>query len=93
MEETTGPDPVQPQECQKSPESMKDCFGVCFGWFMEDLIGDELQRRQCYACSDFEPCYKMSMVKSLTQLRFEIRRAAQHVGRSIGGSHSAYPFG
>ncbi len=72
---------------------MKDCFGVCFGWFMEDLIGDELQRRQCYACVDFEPCYKMTMVKSLTQLRFEIRRASQYVGRSIGGSHSAYPFG
>jgi hypothetical protein len=93
MEETAGDNPTQRKEKQRDPDSMKDCFGVCFGWFMEDLIGDEQQRRQCYACPDFEPCYQMTLIKSLTQLRFEIRRASQYVGRSIGGSHSAYPFG
>ena len=71
-----------------SETKMKDCFGVNFGWFMEDMIGDEIQRETCYHCADYDACYKMAMVRSLTQLRFEIRKSAHTVGRAIGGSHS-----
>jgi hypothetical protein len=73
-------------------EHMKDCFGVSFGWFMEDMIGDEPQRRVCYECPDFDACSKMAMVRALVQLRFEMRKSAGTIGRAIGGSHAAYPF-
>jgi len=81
-------------EENKEPNGdMKACFGVSFGWFMEDMVGDEKQREKCYRCPDFDRCQKMALVRALTQLRFEIRRSAAGLGRAIGGSHSAYPFG
>lgn len=81
------------EENTQDKPKMKDCFGVCFGWFMEDMIGDEKQRQQCYDCYDYDKCQKMALIRSITQLRFEIRRSATYVGRAIGGSHSSYPFG
>ena len=72
---------------------MKECFGISFGWFMEDMIGDYGERLRCYECPDYDMCYKLTMVKNAVQLRFEIRRAAATVNRGFGGSHSAYPFG
>lgn len=81
-----GPDSTEPGS------TMKHCFGVSMGWFMEDLVGEYHERLRCYNCSDFEACYKMSMVRTLTQLRYEVRRAARVVGLAIGGSHSAYPY-
>ncbi len=75
------------------PNEMKDCFGVSFGWFMEDLIGDCDQLRKCYECPDYEKCQQMSMIRALTQLRHEVRRASLTIGRAYGGSHSNYPFG
>ncbi len=77
---------------EKSPE-MKECFGVSFGWFMEDMIGDYDDRLKCYECPDFDACWKMSAVRCMTQLRYEVGRAAQTVGRAYGGSHSTRPFG
>ncbi|MFP4381473.1 MAG: hypothetical protein ACLFUS_13310 [Candidatus Sumerlaeia bacterium] len=79
-------------EEEKKESKMKDCFGVSLGWFMEDMIGDEKQRRLCYECEDFDQCYKMAMIRSLTQLRFEIRRSSKSLGYAIGGSHSTQPF-
>jgi len=81
------------EEKTDGKSEMKDCFGVSFGWFMEDMVGDEKQRQKCYHCPDFDKCQKMSLIRALTQLRFELRRSAANLGRAIGGSHSAYPFG
>ncbi len=72
---------------------MKECFGVSQGWFMEDLVGDYDNRNICYNCADFEACNKLMMLKNTIQLRFELRRAAQTLGRAFGGSHSSQPFG
>ena len=72
---------------------MKDCFGLGFGGFMEDLLGDYDVRLKCYECPDYDKCYQMTIVKALTQTRYEIRRAAGAVGRALGGSHSSWPFG
>ena len=72
---------------------MKDCFGISMGWFMEDLIGDLKDLEKCYTCVDFDPCYKLSMIRVLTSLRYEVRKAARTVGLAVGGSHSAYPYG
>jgi hypothetical protein len=79
-------------EEEKPKRQMKECFGVSMGWFMEDMIGDTDQVRKCYECVDFDQCYKMSSLRALTQLRFEIRRAAKTVGYALGGSHSSRPF-
>lgn len=80
-------------EQERPNRKMKDCFGVSFGWFMEDLIGDTRQLEQCYECPDYDMCYKMSQIRTLHKLRFDIQRAASSIGRSMGGSHSSYPFG
>jgi hypothetical protein len=72
---------------------MKECFGVSQGWFMEDLIGDYQDRQKCFECADFDACNKLMMLKNAVQLRFEIRRASQTLGRAFGGSHSTRPFG
>ncbi|MFW5870755.1 MAG: hypothetical protein ACOCVL_03710 [Candidatus Sumerlaeota bacterium] len=72
---------------------MKECFGVSQGWFMEDLAGDYEDRKICFECSQFDACHKLMMLKNNIQLRFEIRRAAQVIGRAYGGSHSSRPFG
>jgi hypothetical protein len=73
--------------------TMKPCFGVSFGWFMEDLIGNPEDRLKCYECPDYDRCQQMALIQSLIQIRYEIRRAAQTVGRAFGGSHSTRPFG
>ena len=72
---------------------MKECFGVGMGWFMEDMIGDSEERRQCYECRDYDACFKMSMLRATVQLRFEVRRSAQGLGLAFGGRHSSRPFG
>ena len=72
---------------------MKDCFGISMGWFMEDLVGDLKDLEKCYTCVDFDQCYKLSMIRVLTSLRYEVRKAARTVGLAVGGSHSAYPYG
>jgi hypothetical protein len=75
----------------EEPRKMKDCFGVCFGWFMQDLIGDTKQLEQCYNCPDYDKCFQMAMVRSLTQLRYELRRGAMAVSRNLGGTSNTYP--
>ncbi|NQU42739.1 hypothetical protein HQ520_05605 [bacterium] len=77
---------------RKEEAQMKDCFGVRMGSFMEDMIGEVDEVRKCYACEDFDQCYKMSMIRVMTQLRFEMRRAAKVVGLAAGGAHSVHPF-
>lgn len=72
---------------------MKECFGMSMGWFMETLIGEYDQRRQCYECVDFDKCHKMMTIKTLVQIRYEVRDASRGLGRAMGGSHSSRPFG
>ena len=87
------PQPEQNLSASDAKPSMKECFGISFGWFMEDLIGDYDQRLKCYECADFEKCQQMVMIRNLTQLRYEVRRSTQTISRAIGGSHSTFPFG
>ena len=89
MEEST----VQAAATSDVKSEMKPCFGVSFGWFMEDMIGDPEQIRQCYDCADFDRCQKMMLIRSLTQLRFEVRRSAHYLGRAMNGSSSTHPLG
>ena len=96
--ETTPPAaaPEAPPDTTASPPPqrvMKECFGVSMGWFMETLIGDYEQRRQCYECPDFTQCQQMMTIKTLVQIRYEIRDASRGLGRAMGGSHSSRPFG
>jgi hypothetical protein len=84
--------PPDPELEREETPHMRSCYGVNFGWFMEDMPGDEEQREQCFACHDFDKCWKMSLVKALVQLRFEVRNAGTTIGRGIGGSHSTRPF-
>ncbi len=96
-DENTIPEPNSPaalsvEGCNDKP-AMKECFGVSQGWFMEDLVGDYADRNICYNCADFDACNKLMMLKNTIQLRFEVRRAAQTIGRAFGGSHSSRPFG
>lgn len=72
---------------------MRECFGVSFGWFMEDMVGDYEQRRKCYECPDYDACHKMASLRAQVQLRLEIRRSAQSLGLAFGGRYSSRPFG
>lgn len=73
-------------------KKMKECFGLHMGWFMEDLAGDYEDREKCYLCEDFDQCYKLCMIRCLTQMRFEIRRTGRSLGLAMGGAHSTQPF-
>ena len=73
-----------------APE-LPHCFGFQMGWMMEDGIADPDVTRGCYDCFAFERCTRISSVRSLQLIRFEIRRAAQGMRDSLGGSHSK-PF-
>ena len=75
------PEPAQDQD-------MKQCFGVNLGWFMEDLIGDPDQVQECYGCADFDACQKLALIRQMTMLRFEIRRASQNIVQALGGTFS-----
>ena len=72
---------------------MKEYFGVNFGFFFEDNIADEAERRKCYECEDFEKCFKVSLIQCLKSLKLEIRRGVRNLRNSLGGSHSEFPFG
>ncbi|MBN1867805.1 hypothetical protein JW916_10980 [Candidatus Sumerlaeota bacterium] len=80
-------------EANDEKREMKDCFGVNFGWFMEDMIGDPDQVRHCYDCMDFDRCQRMAQVRALSLLRFEIRRSAAYLGRAVNGASSMNPLG
>jgi len=72
---------------------MKECFGIHFGFFFEDHIGDAQAIRKCYECEDFEKCYKVALIQSLKSLKMEIRQGVRNLRNSMGGSHSEFPFG
>ena len=72
---------------------MKECFGMHFGFFFEDHIGEEEVRAKCYSCEDFDKCYKVALIQTLKSLKFEIRQGVRNLRNSLGGSHSEFPFG
>jgi hypothetical protein len=67
-------------------ESMRQCFGVNLGWFMEDLIGEPDRVQECYGCPDFDACQKLALVRQITMLRFEVRHCARSIVQALGGS-------
>jgi hypothetical protein len=72
---------------------MRECFGVHFGYFMEDKVSSYDERKQCYECEDFDKCYKISLIRSLQALKVEIRTGVRGLRNSLGGSHSDFPLG
>ena len=74
-------------------QKMLECFGLNMGWFDEFGISEPEQREQCLNCHLFEPCYKMSMIRQLNNLRFEMRKSTRALRNSMGGVHSEHPFG
>jgi len=72
---------------------MKDCFGIHLGWLGDDNYSDVESRRKCYECDEFEPCWKMAIIRSINGLRLEMRSGVRGLRNSLGGSHSEFPFG
>ena len=72
---------------------MKECFGLHFGFIGGDTVIPEDEREKCYKCEDFDRCYKVAMVRSLNNLKIEIRTGVRKLRNSMGGSHKEYPFG
>ncbi len=71
---------------------MKPCFGIGMSGVNRDQISIE-DREKCYKCEDFERCWKMMLIKSLNDLRIEIREASIRIKNALGGAHSNFPFG
>jgi hypothetical protein len=69
-----------------------DCFGLQMSWMMEDSLADPLEMRKCHSCADFDRCSKISTVRALLQIKFEMRRSTRGLRDSLGGSHSQSPF-
>ena len=69
-----------------------DCFGLQMSWMMEDSMADPLEMRKCRRCPDFDRCCKLSMVRALLQIKFEIRHSTRGLRESLGGSHSQTAF-
>ena len=77
-----------PQAGREAPE----CFGFQMNWMMEDSVVDPEEVRKCLDCSMFERCNRLSVVRSLQQIKFEIRRSTRGLRESLGGAHSQQPF-
>ncbi|MBN1515562.1 hypothetical protein JXA32_03225 [Candidatus Sumerlaeota bacterium] len=77
----------------RADQEMPECFGISFGWFDDFGTSEHEDREKCFHCPQFEPCWKMSMVRSLHNLRYEMRRGVRGLRNSLGGSHSENPFG
>lgn len=71
---------------------MKDCFGITFGFFERGMAGSIEDRQKCYDCPDFDKCFKLSLIQTLTSIKLEIRSGAAGIKNSIGGSHADFPF-
>lgn len=77
-----------PPDCDEPYE----CFGLQMTWMMEDGVSSPEETRKCYPCPFFDRCNRISVVRSLQQLRFEMRRSTRGLRESLGGSHSHQPF-
>lgn len=71
---------------------MKDCFGIHFGFFEGGMAGKPEDRQKCYDCPDFDKCYKIALIQSLTALKLEIRTGVMGLKSSLGGSHTDFPM-
>jgi hypothetical protein len=72
---------------------MRECFGIQFGYFMEDKVSTFEERKRCYNCEDFDKCFKISLIKALYSLKVEMRTGVRGIRNSLGGSHSDFPLG
>ena len=73
-------------------QHMKECFGLQLVWMMEDGTIDPKDMEKCHKCPDFDRCHKLSMVRSLQQIKYEIRISSRGIRESLGGAHSQHPF-
>jgi|GEM_PF-550738 len=69
-----------------------DCFGVGLASLNKDQLSTK-DRMRCYHCSEFERCFQVMLIKSINDLRFEIKESSNRLKNALGGSHSNFPFG
>ena len=79
--------PVKPMEMEP-----RECFGFQMSWMMEDSISNPEDVRKCFDCPMFDRCNRLSTVRTLQQMRFEMRRSTRGLRESLGGAHSQNPF-
>ncbi|MCX7046377.1 MAG: hypothetical protein NTX50_12940 [Candidatus Sumerlaeota bacterium] len=70
----------------------RECFGLQMNWMMEDGISDPEETKKCFYCPMFERCNRISTIRVLQQLRYEMRRSTRGLRESLGGAHSQNPF-
>ena len=70
------------------PEAPPACFGLQLNWMMEDCVFDPEEALKCYACPAFDRCHRLSLIRSLQQMKYEIRKSARGLRESLGGGHS-----
>lgn len=71
---------------------MKRCFGVGISTANQDTLSLE-NREICYQCEDFDRCFQVMLVKSIHDLRIEVRESSVRLKNALGGAHSNFPFG
>jgi len=71
---------------------MKNCFGIGLVAVNRDHLSDS-DRKRCYECEDFDKCWKIMSLKSIHDLRIEIRESSVRIKNALGGAHSQFPFG
>ena len=78
-------DPTRPDAPMTEPMSAgapPACFGLQLNWMMEDCVFDPDEALKCYDCPAFDRCHRLSLIRSLQQMKYEVRKSAREIGRA-----------